>query len=153
MLPASPTLGVQFEGQYVQRGVGFDFANGAQSADTAFKLDYIELPILLRMSPDPAGKTRAVFLVGPVIGFKVGADFEASVAGGSTSVDVGDGFASTTFGAIGGIGLNLQTGTDSSLMLQGRYYLGLANALDDEVFTSKSGDFGVYAGMEFALGR
>ena len=153
VLPASPTLGVQFEGQYVQRGVGFDFANGAETADTAFKLDYIEIPILLRMSPNPAGKARAVFLVGPVIGFKVGADFEASGAGGSNSVDVGDGFSATTFGAVGGIGLDLRTGTSSSLMLQGRYYLGLANALDDEVYTSKSGDFGVYLGMEFALGQ
>ncbi len=153
VLPSSPTLSVQFEAQYVQRGVGFDFASGAQTADTAFKLDYIEIPILLRLSPNPASTTRAVFLVGPVIGFNVGADFEASGAGGSSSVDVSEGFATTTFGAIGGLGLNVQTGGTSSLLLQARYYLGLANALDDEVYTSKSGDFGVYVGMEFALGK
>ena len=153
VVPASPTVSVQIEGQYVQRGVGFDFSDGTQTADTAFKLKYIELPILLRFSPAPDKTTRAVFLVGPVIGFKTGADFEASGAGGSSSVDVSEGFASPTFGALGGVGLSLQTGQASSLLVQARYYLGLANALDDEEYSSKASDFGLYVGMEFALGK
>lgn len=153
VVPASPTVSVQIEGQYVQRGVGFDFSDSNQTADTAFKLKYIELPILLRYCPNPDSTTRAVFLVGPVLGFGVGADFEASGAGGSSSVDVSDGFAALTFGALGGVGLSLQTGQTSSLLLQARYYLGLSNALDDEEYSSKAGDFGVYVGMEFGLGK
>ncbi len=152
-LPTSPTVGIQFEGQYIRRGTNFEITGGGVTIDTAFKLDYIELPILLRLAPGAGNAMRPFFLVGPVVGFKTGADAEVSGGGMSQSVDVGDGFKSTTFGAIGGLGFTVEMGPASSFMLQARYYLGLSNAIDDPVYSAKSGDFGVFAGMEFGLGK
>lgn len=150
-LPTSPTLGVQFEGQYIRRGVGFDISNTDIDVDTTFKIDYFEIPVLLRISPGTGQSARVVFLVGPVIGFKTGADLAVSALGEEASTDVGEGFKSTAFGAIGGVGLSV--GNTTTFMLQARYYLGLSNTLDDDTMSSKSGDFGVFAGVEFPINK
>jgi hypothetical protein len=152
-VPRSPTLGFQIEAQYIRRGVKFDITSGGDEAEASLKLDYFEIPLLLRISPGAESDARLVFLVGPVIGFKTGADMEVEAEGESMSNDLGDEFKSTTFGAIGGVGLTVETGENSAFLLQGRYYLGLSNALDDEDFSSKSGDFGFFAGLEFGLGN
>ncbi|MFO7610762.1 MAG: porin family protein [Candidatus Krumholzibacteriia bacterium] len=153
-VPRSPTMGFQIEAQYIRRGVKFDIASGGEEAEVGLKLDYFEIPLLLRISPGAADSdARLVFLVGPVIGFKAGADLEVEADGQSETTDIGDGFKSTTFGALGGIGVTVATGENAAFLLQARYYLGLSNAMDDEEFSSKSGDFGFFAGMEFGFGN
>ncbi|MBE0567621.1 MAG: PorT family protein [Krumholzibacteria bacterium] len=151
-VPRSSTLGFQIEAQYIRRGVKFDIASGGNEAEVSLKLDYFEIPLLLRLSPGAESDARLVFLLGPVIGFKAGADMEVEADGESMSADLGDEFKSMTFGAIGGVGLTVATGENSAFLLQARYYLGLSNALDDDEFSSKSGDFGFFAGLEFGLG-
>lgn len=153
-VPSTPTLGFQIEAQYIRRGVKFDITGGGEEAEAGLKLDYFEIPLLLRISPGAEDSdARLVFLVGPVIGFKAGADLEVEVGGQSASTDIGDEFKSTTFGALGGVGVTVATGENAAFLLQARYYLGLSNALDDEDFSSKSGDFGFFAGMEFGFGN
>lgn len=151
-LPATPTLGIQLEGQYMRRGSKFDLSSaGAGSGDAKFKLDYLEFPLLLRVSPAVSGASHFFFVVGPVLGFKTSSNMEVSSAGQSASVDIGEGFKSQTLGALGGIGWETGVGATASLMIQARYYLGLTNAIDDPDLSSKAGDFGIFAGLEFAL--
>jgi len=154
----SPTFGVQIEGQYIRRGgkidlTGRNVPGGLVSVtlETEFQLDYLEFPILARFSPSPEAKFRLLFLAGPVIGFKTGANLEISTMGQSESESISEGYASVTVGLLGGFGFSAQVGQTSFLTIQARYYRGLTNPLDDDILEAKSGDFGLFAGMEFLL--
>lgn len=152
-LPATPIVSLQIEGQYVARGTKFDLHDQStgMSAETTFKLDYIEFPVLLRIAPPATGTAGVFFVAGPVIGFKSKADLEVSAQGQTQSMDMGEGFKSTTFGALGGIGLKIASGPATNITLQARYYVGLTNPVDSPNFDSKAGDFSVMAGVEFGL--
>jgi hypothetical protein len=151
-LALSPTLGLQIEGQSMNRGVAFDLNGPGQIGEVKLKLNYFELPVLLRLSPGSGMDGRLVFLAGPVFGFNSTADFEVEIGDSSETTDVSDDIKSTTFGALLGVGFNVAMGETSAFLVQARYYMGLANALDTSL-SSKSGDFGVFAGLEFGLGR
>ncbi len=151
-LSLSPTLGLQIEGQYMNRGVAFDLSGPGVSGEAKLKLNYFEIPVLLRLSPGPGMDGRLVILAGPVFGFNSTADFEVESGGLSGTTDMSDDIKSTTFGALLGIGFNVAMGETSAFLVQARYYLGLANALDDPDLSSKSGDIGFFAGLEFGLG-
>jgi hypothetical protein len=149
--PLSPTLGFQLEGQYIRRGVKLEFSGTGMEVDSSLKLDYIEFPMLLRLSPGPGNDMRPVFFVGPVIGFNAKAEYEFEGEGMSETEDVKDEFKSTTFGALLGAGLSVTMNEKSTFLLQARYYLGLSNAVDDDEYSSKAGDFGFFVGMEFGM--
>jgi hypothetical protein len=149
---------LQLEGQYILRGGGFDLRGtnvpsvGALDMEVGFKLSYIEFPLLARYRGNPSAKVRPVLLGGPVVGFKVASSMEISAQGESASQDISDGVNSTTFGLLAGVGLAIDVGQTTALVFQGRYYLGLTEPIDDADFSAKSGDFGFFAGLEFALG-
>ena len=154
----SQTFGLQLEGQYIQRGGGLDLRGtnlptiGALDMEVGFKLSYIEFPLLVRYKGSPTAKVRPVLLGGPVVGFKVGSSMELSAQGETASQDISDGVNSTTFGLLAGVGLAIDVGKTTALVFQGRYFLGLTEPIDDSDFSAKSGDFGFFAGLEFALG-
>ena len=160
LVALSPTLGIQLEGQYIRRGAKVEAAgrdiptSGLPSSldvKTTFKLDHLEVPLLLRLSPSPGAKTRPVFFAGPVIGLRVGANLEAEVLGQSIQEDASDLIVSSTFGLIGGVGLDTMVGENSHLLIQARYYRSLKNQFDSSTAESKSGDFGFFLGFEFPL--
>lgn len=155
----SPTFGIQIEAQYIRRGAKVELTSTGLAVDVKetakFQLDYLELPCLARLSPSTGGKIEPFFLVGPVIGLKVGANMaveaESMAAGESAdmSVDISDAYQSLTVGALGGAGIAASLGATSHLVVQARYYVGLTNALDDPELSTKSSDLGVFAGLEF----
>jgi hypothetical protein len=154
-LRLKPSVGLQVEAQYVRRGVGYDITEASTgTVDTHFKLDYFEVPVLLRLTPPTSGPVEALFLVGPVIGFQASADLRASAMGQSNSEDVSDAFNSVSFGALGGVGMSILVGGQAHIVLQGRYFLGLTNVLDDPsgTYSARPNDFGFFAGMEFGIG-
>lgn len=156
----SETFGIQVEGQYIQRGskiqtAGQDITTGGLPPSlvvtTTFKLKYLEIPILARYSPSPDAKVRPVFLGGFDIGVKTGADLEVEVSGSSQSQDMSSGYEDFTFGALLGVGMDVQTGKTAHLLVQARYYLGLTDPIDDPTIQAKSGDLGFFVGFEFDL--
>jgi len=160
LVPTSPELGFQFGGQYIRRGTGFDVTGQNITdpnipseivVDTRFKLDYLEFPLLLRFSPGQGKSVRPVIEFGAVPGFKVGADLEIEVLGQSASQDFSQAFSDFTFGVMGGLGMDARLGESTHLLVQARYHLGLVNQIDDSTVSSKSGDVGVFAGLEFPL--
>lgn len=154
----SPTFGLQLEGQYIQRGGGFDLEGtnlldiGSLDMEVGFNLSYIEFPLLVRYKGSPTAKVRPVLLGGPVVGFKVGSTMELSANGQSSSQDLPGGVNSMTFGLLAGAGLAIDVGQTTALVIQGRYYLGLSEPIDDADFSTKSGDIGFFVGLEFAIG-
>ena len=156
-IQTSPTFGVQFEGQYIRRGTKLDLkgSDGFTSVtlETEFQLNYLEFPILARFSPSPEAKFRPLIMVGPVVGFKTGANLKISAQGESDSESISEGYKSTTFGLLGSLGFSAQVGQTSFLTVQAPYYQGLTNPLDDPELEAKSGDFGIFVGMEFLLNK
>jgi hypothetical protein len=154
VIQQSPTVGFQLEAQYIRRGVGYDITEASLGTlEGNFKLDRFEIPVLLRLTPGGGKATQAFFLVGPVVSIQTSANFEASAMGQSESTDAAETFKSASFGALGGVGLTIQAGPTSSVVLQARYCLGLTNVLDDPsgTYSARHSDFGFFAGMEFAL--
>jgi len=159
--PRSPRLGFQFEAHYARRGVNFDLEGRIEEfeivGDLRLKLDYFELPLLLRIAPLHAGDQRLVFMAGPVIGFRTAANLAAEIRAlgqtSSESEDYGGSFKSMILGAVVAVGVTGEIDRRTSFVLQARYHAGLMNAFDDPEFSSRSSDFGIYVGMEFALGQ
>lgn len=106
---------------YVQKG--FDQTSGTD--EFAFKLGYIEVPILFRAS-FAGGSARPFVTAGPAIAFKVACSGEASSGGNSLSQDCsvngGPNLNSTDFGVVIGAGVAYRNFTFSA-----RYDAGLAN--------------------------
>jgi hypothetical protein len=161
LIEHTPTVGFQVEAQYIRRGTKLTLdGTGIPAAvppnvsmDALFKIDYLEVPLLVRFSPSPEAKFRPIFLLGPVIGLKVGANLEMKANGLSESNDISDGYKSLNLGFLGGVGFAARVGETSSLVVQARYFLGMSNTLDDAVYEASSQDFGIFAGMEFPVGK
>jgi hypothetical protein len=160
----SRSFGLQIEGQYVRRGGAHDLqgANlpgiGSVEVETAYKLHYFEIPVLLRYRGNPDAKLRLLFLGGPVIGIKTSSTMVVSTLGESTRKDITDGVKSTTFGLLVGAGIAFNAGESTAVVIQGRYYMGLTEHFEDSTFSedttfsTKSGDISFIAGLEFDLG-
>ncbi|HVP39809.1 MAG TPA: porin family protein [Candidatus Saccharimonadales bacterium] len=148
---------VQAELDYMPRGIKYSMAGTVEgyptTMDVRMKLDYLELPLLVRVSPVSEGSLRPMLLAGPVAGLKVSSKLGVSAsAGGATqevSQDMSGGLKSTYLGMIFGAGVEFPAGERTTLMLQGRYTLGLTNVLDDPNFNMKVGDFHILAGIGF----
>lgn len=134
-IPLGPRLSLQPELNYVQKGrslgtieVTDDAGNPIGTVDVTEAVDYLEFPLLLRVSLPSNGLASPYLVVGPVAGvlvsqkLKVGGTFSASTAS--------DLFKSTDLGAALGAGVELGDGP-FRMTLETRYTLGLTTATKD----------------------
>ncbi|MEP6472981.1 MAG: porin family protein, partial [Gemmatimonadota bacterium] len=109
-IPLGERLGFEPELLYVQKGARTDINGGLQST---LKLDYLELPLLLKLLLPTASSTRVGpnFFAGPAIGFKVGCAVSSHQQNGppmATSQNCTDGgpsVRSTDLSLVFGLGL------------------------------------------------
>jgi len=149
--PLSRTFGLQVEGMWVRRGTKLTFTTAGLTADTDFKVSYLELPLLARWSPASDGKIRFFLVAGPVVGFKTSADMVVTVDEESETVNAGAVFQSTVFSLVGGIGLEAEVGDRTSVHLQARYQRGLTDGLNNPDYSSGLEDFSILGGLSFAI--
>jgi hypothetical protein len=95
--------------------------NTQEEVDVQFKLDYLSLPLNFKFQVNE----NFGLLVGPQIGFMVGAKAKVDFFGTSVEADVKDQFKGIDFGA--NVGLSY---TINKLGFDARYYLGLSNIGD-----------------------
>ena len=152
----SPSFAVQPELLYVRKGAklfsttvtlgGITFGSVGSTLD----VDYLEVPVLLRLSLVPAGPVDLRLLGGPVASFKV--DEKISTTG-LIGVSLGtDQAKSTDFGlALGGAAAIRNGGL--KVVAEGRYTFGLSD-VSDLPFGGEIKNSAIYAmlGLEFALG-
>jgi opacity protein-like surface antigen len=151
----SPTVGMAVELRYVNHGSQYDLVetSGSGIAATAtWKLDYVEIPLLLRVTPG-TGKVRPALMLGPVMDIKSSADLEFKAQGQSQTVPVGEGFKSTAFAGLFGAGATIAVTPTSSLDIEARYQLGFTNLLDTDAATFKSTGFSILAGWAWRIGN
>jgi hypothetical protein len=131
------TLAVQPELLFVPKGA----SESDSGVELTFKLDYIEIPILLQYRFQTEGALTPVLFAGPYVAIETTCDLAGSAGGGSQSVacnaldEVTEGFLgdlntkSTDIGAIFGGGLDFYVGS-VIVGAEARYGLGLTNVND-----------------------
>jgi hypothetical protein len=125
---------------YTQKGVKKD----VQGTTGKIRLDYIEIPLLLKYNFMTKGPVIPGIYVGPYVGFNVKSDVAVSSANANGSVDIGDNTKSTDFGIVvgGSVGFgHINVGI--------RYGFGLVNVFKDESSDNKNSVLSLTAGFGF----
>lgn len=154
-VPLSDVVGLQFGAGFVQKG----FKETELGVKFEFGVDYLELPLLLTLSPPTTGNVGFNFFFGPAVGFKTGCSVSGSEGGVKVSVDCDDpefevDLKSVDFGAMVGAGLDIGVTDNVSVVIEGFYNLGLTKIDDSGVDANvKNRAFAVLAGLSFSLGR
>lgn len=141
-------LTLQSELLFVSKG-----AKGTNSTAEGLQLDYVEVPVMLRLQPMTEGTVHPHVYAGPYLGFKIDCKVKGTAGscddlpGVSTkSVDVG--------GTMGG-GVDFDLGP---LVLTGgaRYSFGVSTVADFDLSnvkqSAKNGVFALYAGAAIRIG-
>ena len=153
-VPVSDMLGVQVGAGFVQKGA----SETELGVDLEFEMGYIEIPLLLTLSPPTSGNVGFTFSVGPAIGFNTGCTLSGTEGGITVEIDCDDpsiGLEVKSFevGAMVGAGLDIGLTESVSLVLDGFYNLGLTkvddSGVDDDV---KNRAFSILAGVSFSVG-
>jgi len=134
-IPLTPNLSLQPELNYVQKGTSlgsFDltdpFGIVTGTAELLEAVDYLELPVLLRVSFPTGGRVSPYLVGGPVVGFRLSQQLRITgTISAGTDIDL---FKSTDFGAALGAGSELGRGQFRGT-LETRYTLGLTTVSED----------------------
>lgn len=138
---------------YSQEGTSVDLGSGVTGT---FKLDYLEVPVLLKLGAPLAGRgnLRPWVEAGPDVGFKVSCKVRAESGSQSAEVDCNDpalgaDIKGVQFSALFGAGLDV-----GRLTFGLRYQLGLSKIDDSGAEADvKNRVFALFAGYGFRLGR
>jgi len=111
----SGAVAAQIEALYSRKGSKVD----ESGTETLFKLDYVDIPLLIRFNGAPANATTFFVNVGPTIGVNFRARRED--ADGNES-DIKDEVEQIEYGLTVGVGAQVD-----ALVIEGRYTHGLSN--------------------------
>jgi len=116
---------------------------------TGIDLDYVSIPVLLRLKTASAGPLNMMIVLGPTVAFKVNEQLNASGLVGY-SLD-SDQVETMDFGAAAGLGL-LGTMGGLNWTIEGRYEQGLTNVSKLPFGGDlKNGSVQAFAGLEFPI--
>jgi hypothetical protein len=152
-IPVSPLFSIQPEALFSMKGNEWSDAG----TTTTSSLDYIEIPVLAKLTLAPEAVAQPSLFVGPSLGINIGAKQKETVENpaSETETDLGEVTKSTEFGLVMGGGVEMPVGAagTQSLGLDVRYNLGLSSILDDPTGGSapsvKNGVFSVMGTFRF----
>lgn len=78
VLPLTSSIAVQVEGLFSQKGA--QFSEDAENLEATLELDYLEVPVMLRIAGPTIGNNRLHFFGGPSAAFRMGARSKLSVS-------------------------------------------------------------------------
>src|SRR5262249_3570135 len=142
------------EFHYVQRGAKWDLAQvsgGSGHVVHTLKLDYVEIPLLLRVTSQSSASIRPFGVLGPVFGIRASSKADLSGSGISDSGDISDVMKGAYWGGLFGGGLRVRTSERSALLFQARYQLGFSNLFNSPTVSMKPQDFAFLAGYSKGL--
>jgi hypothetical protein len=134
-IPLVGALSLQPEAHYSQQGVTYESTITGNTAKLGLKLDYVEVPVLLRLEVgNSASHLHPILLVGASGAFRVSCSTSATSGSSTFSQQCSENTTSTTtdpikkydVAAIGGAGLSLSA-LGRSYALTVRYSRGLSN--------------------------
>lgn len=134
-LPNSPVV-IQPELLYSQKGYkANNVSTFAGSYDITYKLDYLEVPVLAKLSFGNSGSLTPHVYAGPYLGFNITHKAEAQ----GKSSNISQNISSTDFGFVGGAGV-----TVSGFDIGARYEAGLSKLVKNS--DGKNGAFMITVG-------
>lgn len=115
-------LAIQPEVLYARMGAKVE--EGEDSLE--WRMDYIQVPVLLKLSVIPAGPVRPFICGGGYGSYLIKATGAATIGGTTTTEDITEDFERYDYGVVAGAGLTLKI-PGISFSLEGRYNYGLRN--------------------------
>ena len=138
VVPMTDLIAFQGEALFSQKGASGD--------EGKVELDYLEVPLLLRVGHAPSGSTSFHAFAGPSVGLKLRARATSTFDGETEDEDIGDDVETFDLGLVAGAGVDVGRFT-----LDGRYTWSLRNVNNlapDEV-EIKNRVFSIMAGVRF----
>lgn len=116
--------------------------------DFTYALDYLEIPVLLRIAPATGAPIRPSLLVGPALAIKLSSRMNSSGPLGNLGQDL-DFVSGTDLGLVLGVGVDLGGGP-GRFLLDARYTLGLTNVWGSQsALNARNGTLALMAGYGF----
>ena len=150
-IPVSGILSIQPEVSFFQKGA----ESTEEGVDVKFKLDYIEVPLFLKINVPTEGTNTPFLMVGPAVGFKVGCSISGEDGGVSVDLDCDEAeieLSSIDFGGVVGAGVGFELGP-GQFLLSARYSIGfmtIDDSSDEDDIKNRA--FSFLAGYSFPLG-
>ena len=130
----NPAVALSLQPAYAQRDTRQVFrTDGVVVSSTDYDINYLSIPLILRVTTDPGGVRGFV-----TAGFDVSVLLDAAADDGTGPVDIADTFHSTTFGALLGAGAIFPV-KKHQFTVEVRYVQGLDDIVDRSVEDSDSG--------------
>ena len=138
-------IGIEPEILYSRRGLQWEEG----TTNIKYELDYVEVPVLVKLNILPAGPVRPYVFGGPSYGYLLKATGKLTAAEGNESQDIKDMFKKSEWAAVFGAGIELKAIV--RLSVDARYHLGISNieASTEGTETVKNKGFSVMVGIGF----
>ncbi|MBC7361987.1 MAG: PorT family protein [Candidatus Aminicenantes bacterium] len=147
-------IGFQPEVLYSRRGFEFSGTDPISGPyQVQILLDYLEIPLLVRLNIIPLGPIKAYVFGGPSYGYLQKAKFKETSQNSPTTEDIKSDFKSSSLAAVGGLGLDLKIPMLFKITLDARYHYGLSNIIqptsDLGTYKIKNKGFSIMLGLGF----
>jgi hypothetical protein len=152
-------IGLQPEVLYSRRGLEFQIPVIAPYppyyVDSKARLDYIEIPLLVRLDILPAGPLKFYIFGGPSYGILLKAELAQTYQGTTETEDIKSDFKNSALAIVGGLGVDIKIPLLFKLTVDARYHYGLNNILSDtsslleETDKARNSGFSIMAGLSF----
>jgi hypothetical protein len=119
---------IQPELLFTMKGAGIDIP----IVDASIKANYLEIPLLFKITIPTEGKFKPNIYAGPALGILMSAKAEAL----GVSVDLKDLMKSTNFLIVAGAGVGYMVQENGLLFLEARYEVGLTTVAKDVKFST-----------------
>lgn len=140
---------IQPELLWMRKGAEQDFG----TFEAELKLDYVEVPVLVRYDIPTAGNISPYLFAGPSFAFEISCKVSDTDTDEDFDCDDEEDFETESFdaGATGGAGVGFAAGR-GTLFLEGRYTFGLMDIVASEEFEAKNRSAAVMIGYGVPLG-
>lgn len=138
--PANRRVALQTEALFSQKGAKVD----QDGIDGKIKLDYLDVPVLLRVSSNPLVQTSFHAFAGPSFGIRVRARAKGDFEGETSDEDISDDIERLDMGLVVGAGIDI-----GHLTIDGRYSWGLSDVFKDDEVKVKNRVLSIMAGFRF----
>ncbi len=138
----APHVGLEIDGLYSQQGAKLS----ADGGDMTLKLDYVQVPVLLRYRFPTHTSVHPFLAVGPQVGFRVKCKVEQGSNSANCSDFTGENAKSTDFSGTAAAGIGFGLGKQE-FSLQARYNMGFSKVFDSSNVKNKV--VSVLAGLSF----
>lgn len=118
-IPVSPSISIQPEVLYQMKGTKYEEAD----TSATFKINYIEIPVLIKYNFQTSGNMTPAIFVGPALGIKASSKLKLEAGSQSGEVDL-ENVKSTDFNVQFGGELGFASGS-MTYFFDFRYYVGL----------------------------